>query len=152
MVTGLTPRGQWRRGLRTDSAGGFRPARVNMSAELSPLDFATIGRFVPGAKLAGPESGTIRIAGAMRDVEVHAHLTAPGAPDSSGLAVDGHLDLASPVLGYDLAATARLLDAHSISTAAPIRRSPPRQAPRPRDQPGSDARRLRRGRAGIGLR
>ncbi len=100
-------------------AAGFRPSRVNMSAELTPLDLATVGLFVPDAKLSGEESGTIRVAGAMRDVEIHARLAPPGAPDSAGLAVDGHLDLAAPVLGYDLAATARLLDAHSMSIAVP---------------------------------
>ncbi len=111
--------GRTRRGEATTPAAGFRPTRVNMSAELTPLDLATVGRFVPDAKLSGVESGTIRIAGVMRDVEVHARLTASGAPDSSSLTVDGHLDLASPVLGYDLTATARLLDAHSVSTAVP---------------------------------
>ena len=106
-------------GKAATPVGGFRPARVNVSAEFTPLDFATVGRFVPAAKLSGEELGTLRVGGAMRDVEVHAHFSAPGAPDSSGLAVDGHLDLASPILGYDLAANARLLDAHSISTAVP---------------------------------
>jgi len=105
---------------RTDSLPArLRPTRLNVSAALTPLDLGTIGRFVPEAKLSGAVAGTVRIAGPMRDLEVQAQLAVPDAPDSSGLVVSGHLDLASPVLGYDLAATARLLDAHSVSTAAP---------------------------------
>jgi translocation and assembly module TamB len=104
----------------TDSLPGrVRPTRLNVSAALTPLDLGTVGRFVPAAKLSGVTAGTVRVAGPMRDLEVQAQLAVPGAPDSSGLVVTGHLDLASPVLGYDLAATARLLDAHSVSTAAP---------------------------------
>jgi translocation and assembly module TamB len=105
---------------RTDSMPArLRPARLSVTAALTPLDLGTVGRFVPGAHLSGVAAGTVRVAGPMRDLEVHAQLAVPDAPDSSGLVVNGHLDLASPVLGYDLAATARLLDAHSVSTAAP---------------------------------
>jgi translocation and assembly module TamB len=105
---------------RSDSSSArFRPTRLNVSAALTPLDLRTVGRFLPKAQLSGAAAGTVRIAGPMRDLEVRAQLAVPDAPDSSGIVVSGHLDLASPVLGYDLAATARLLDAHSVSTAAP---------------------------------
>jgi translocation and assembly module TamB len=105
---------------RTDSLPArFWPTRLTVSAALTPLDLGTVGRFVPKAQLSGTAAGTVRVAGPMRDLEVRAQLALPDAPDSSGLVVSGHLDLASPVLGYDLAATARLIDAHSISTAAP---------------------------------
>lgn len=96
-----------------------RPDRVTVSATLMPIDLGVLGRFVPAAKLSGQAAGDVRINGQMRDLVVHAGLGVVGAPDSAGLTVDGHLDLESPTIGYDLAATTRLFDAHSVSLAAP---------------------------------
>jgi translocation and assembly module TamB len=103
----------------TPAPNRFRPGHVTITATLTPIDLAVLGRFLPSAKLSGQAAGDVRISGEMRDLEVRARLGVVGAPDSAGLTVDGHVDLASPVVGYDLAATTHLLDAHSVSLVAP---------------------------------
>lgn len=116
-VRGAAPRGA--SAHETAAATRFRPDRMNVTATLTPIDLAVLGRFMPSAKLAGHAAGDVRITGEMRDLVVHARLGVVGAPDSAGLTVDGHVDLASSTIGYDLAATTHLFDAHSVSLVAP---------------------------------
>src|SRR5579883_380427 len=106
-------------GTGAAGASRFRPERVNISAALEPADLGVLGRFMPAAKLHGRASGTIQVAGPMRDLAIHSRFIVVGAPDSSGLAIDGHADLASSVPGYDLRAAARRFDLRSVSAAGP---------------------------------
>lgn len=107
-----------------------RPRRINLSATVNPLALSTVNRFVPAARLGrdstaatlGEHAGTVaarlQVVGEINDLGVHAEI-ALASPDSGTLAVDGHLDLSSPPIGYDLVATASRFDAHALSAVAP---------------------------------
>lgn len=92
------------------------PPLVNADVRLSPLSLATVGLFAPAAGLTGTVAGPVRVTGPMRDLRVRAELT---TPDGGGVTTTGALDLAARSPGYDLATTATLFDARSVTTRAP---------------------------------
>jgi translocation and assembly module TamB len=105
-----------------------RPPRhpwIDATATVDPLALTTAGRFVPALGLQGVATGTARAIGDLGDLTLTGNLrltSDTGLADSIGvLALQGHFDLAtpSPDYGYDVAAQARLLDVHAVSTRVP---------------------------------
>lgn len=92
------------------------PPLVNADLRLEPLSLATVGRFAPAAGLVGSVAGPVRVSGPMRNLLVDAALR---TPDGGGLTARGTLDLAAPTKRYDIAASAALFDARSVTTKAP---------------------------------
>jgi translocation and assembly module TamB len=99
---------------------------VDINATADPLSLVTAGRFAPALGLQGVATGNATVTGDLGDLTVHGRLrlTADtGGADSVGiLALDGHVDLASPApnYGYDINARAQLLDVHAVVTRAPV--------------------------------
>ena len=104
-----------------------RPRRhplVDIDATVQPLSLTTVGRFMPALGLQGQAIGRVRAEGDLGDVTVHGALQLTDGPptdSTGGLTVDGHVDLAtpSPDYGYDVTASAVLLDAHAVVQKAP---------------------------------
>jgi autotransporter translocation and assembly factor TamB len=104
-----------------------RPRRhplVDLDATVQPLSLVTVGRFMPALGLQGQAIGHFKAEGDLGDVTVHGALQLTDGPptdSTGGLTVDGHFDLATPApnYGYDVTASAVLLDAHAVVTRAP---------------------------------
>ena len=96
-----------------------RTRHVDLSADFDTVDLGLVTKFIPAARLSGRSSATVRLNGSLHDLAVHTQVAGTGAADSAGLTLDGHLDVASNPLGYDLTAAAHRFDLHGVAPHLP---------------------------------
>ncbi|MGI8509837.1 MAG: translocation/assembly module TamB domain-containing protein [Gemmatimonadaceae bacterium] len=89
---------------------------VNANLRFLPLSLATVARFAPATGLQGTVTGPVKLSGPMRNLALTANLS---TTDGGSIAAHGTLDLVAQQKGYDLAMSANLFNASSISTKAP---------------------------------
>ena len=90
---------------------------VSANMRFDPISLITAGKFAPALGLRGVASGTVRVGGSMRAMDLNADLH---LPDGGELATTGKLDLASAEKGYDLETHLRLFNLRSVVSRGPV--------------------------------
>lgn len=90
---------------------------VTADMRFDPISLITAGKFAPALGLQGVASGTVRLGGSMRALDLAADLH---LPDGGELATTGKLDLASAEKGYDLETRLRLFNLRSVASRGPV--------------------------------
>lgn len=92
------------------------PTWLDIDAQMHPLSLVEVGRFAPTIGLRGSATGPVRLRGPLGNLTVNSALT---FPDGGFLDLQGTVDLASRVKGYDLDIRSRLFNANAVIAKAP---------------------------------
>ncbi|MFN2397095.1 MAG: hypothetical protein ABR543_00385, partial [Gemmatimonadaceae bacterium] len=102
------------KGRATLSLRGSRYMDVDVL--VTPLNLASVNRFVPALGLHGVVSGEMKLRGEFSSLSVHADLA---LPDGGRMRANGTLDVATRDIGYDLAVRMDSLDVKSVVERSP---------------------------------